>query len=329
MQPFGCSFGQPRLAVILTGAGGHGHSSGPYHSPAVNDMKHRLLVATMALAAGRLQAQEGADGAFPEVHFLSPERQIVRGVRCATPPVTPEEAAEVERVLAQRRPGRPLLGTAAVNIPIVFHVIHDGAEGNVTDEQVQAQVQVLNDAYTGSGFSFTLQAINRVNNRSWFRGCYSNRQFKRELAVDPTHTLNFYTCRPRRNILGYAFLPWSFDEADDRHGVVVLHSTLPGGGATPYDQGDTGTHEVGHYLGLLHTFDNACRPPGDQVADTPAERSPAYGCPTRRNTCLGGGPDPITNFMDYTDDACMFEFSPGQHTRMDEAVAAYKPGLLN
>jgi hypothetical protein len=291
-------------------------------------MKNRTLAAALALAALPLHAQEARVAPGPDAHFLSGRRGLVRGVRCATPHVTREEAAAVERVLEFHRQARPGGGGGA-SIPVVFHVIHNAVEGNVPDSLLQAQLQVLNQAYAGSGFSFTLQAINRVQHRQWFTGCYASQKFKRELAVDPAHTLNFYTCKPKGNILGYAYLPWSFAETDDRHGVVVLYSSLPGGGAEPYDEGDTGTHEVGHYLGLLHTFDGGCKEPGDAVADTPAEASAAFGCPTGRDTCPASGLDPITNFMDYTDDACMFEFSSGQATRMDEIVATYKPGLLN
>jgi hypothetical protein len=287
------------------------------------------VAAAFALAALPLQAQEATRVApGPDAHFLSSRGRLVRGVRCATPHVTREQAAAVERVLEFQRRNRPSPGSGA-SIPVVFHVIHDGVEGNVPDSLLEAQLQVLNQAYRGTGYSFTLQAVNRVQNQQWFTGCYASQKFKRELAVDPAHTLNFYTCKPKGNILGYAYLPWSFAETDYRHGVVVLYSSLPGGGAAPYDEGDTGTHEVGHYLGLLHTFDGGCKEPGDLVADTPAEASPAIGCPTGRDTCSAAGLDPITNFMDYTDDACMFEFSSGQDARMDEIVATYKPGLLN
>jgi hypothetical protein len=151
---------------------------------------------------------------------------------------------------------------------------------------------------------------------------------KQALAVDPATTLNIYTCEPAQgSILGYAYYPWSFGEDSYWHGVVVLHSSLPGGTAVPYDEGDTATHEVGHYLGLYHTFENGCDAPGDEVADTPAESIAAFDCPVDRDTCTAAGVDPIRNFMDYTDDACMFEFTTGQNTRMQTATATYRPTL--
>ncbi len=151
---------------------------------------------------------------------------------------------------------------------------------------------------------------------------------KQALAIDPAHTLNIYICFLSGGLLGYARFPWEFPEDSYMHGVVIKNSTLPGGTA-PYDEGDTGTHEVGHYVGLYHTFQNGCNPPGDYVSDTPYEESPAYGCSEGRDTCPQPGPDPIHNFMDYSDDACMTHFTPGQASRMDSIMHVYRPSMFN
>jgi len=83
-------------------------------------------------------------------------------------------------------------------------------------------------------------------------------------------------------------------------------------------------HEVGHWVGLYHTFEGGCSEPGDFVADTPPEATAATGCPVGRDTCPGGGVDPIHNFMDYSYDECLNEFTPDQINRLRGQMATYR-----
>ncbi len=285
------------------------------------------------LTLGALPA--GAADVPADIHFLGPDGKIQRGVRCATPVPSADEQAmvrsQVERWLAER--GGPSTGVPT-SIPVQFHVVYRVQNGqNVgrpTPAQIDAQIDVLNDAFAGTGFSFFLAGTTNTVNSQWFTGCASSgreRQMKQALTVDPANNLNIYTCNPSGGLLGWAYFPWSAAESSFWHGVVLLHSSLPGGTAAPYNLGDTATHEVGHYLGLHHTFQGGCNAPGDEVADTPFESSPAFGCPVGRNTCPQTGSDPIFNFMDYTDDDCMDHFTANQTTRMQTMTALYRPNL--
>ncbi|NIP17105.1 MAG: zinc metalloprotease [Xanthomonadales bacterium] len=218
-----------------------------------------------------------------------------------------------------------------------FHVVTDGSTGLLTAGDIADQMEVLNDAYAGATgglatdtpFRFNLVNTTYTDNASWFAagpGSAAEAAMKGALRQGGPETLNIYSTNGG-GYLGWATFPTGYGSDPEGDGVVILYASVPNGGAAPYDEGDTLTHEVGHWLGLYHTFQGGCSRDGDLVSDTPAERSPAYGCPTGRDSCSNRkqpGDDPIHNFMDYTDDFCMFEFTPGQAFRADTLSQVYR-----
>jgi hypothetical protein len=300
-------------------------------------MKHARLVVlllVLTLAAFSVADFHAVQSATRHVTYQGANGEFVSGPRCGTATPTVEEQMrvqlEINRWLQQYGGQEPV--AAITTIPVAVHVVrYNDGSADVSDSQIQDQIAVLNGAYNNTNFRFSLASIDRTNNTRWTThspGSGNERFMKQALAIDPATTLNFYTCDLGQNLLGYSTFPWSYAEDSYYSGVVVLYSSLPGGTAVPYNEGDTGTHEVGHWVGLYHTFQNGCNSPGDYVDDTPYEASPAYGCPAGRNTCPDPGDDPIYNFMDYTDDPCMDHFTGGQATRIDQIMAQYHPTIV-
>jgi hypothetical protein len=226
-------------------------------------------------------------------------------------------------------PASPAVSVTGGVIQVYVHVIRTSAGStSVTTQRITDQMQVLNKAYSSTGWSFNLAATDYANNDSWYSssGGSSESAMKNALRQGSADDLNLYLNHMGGGLLGWATFPSGYQGSPKLDGVVVLDDSVPGGSAAPYNLGDTATHEVGHWMGLYHTFQGGCSKTGDGVSDTPSERSAAFGCPTGRNTCSGAGTDPIHNFMDYTDDSCMFEFTAGQDARMDQQFSAYRYG---
>ena len=222
---------------------------------------------------------------------------------------------------------RPSTGTT---IPVYIHVMMDSAgNGNVTSAQIADQMTVLNTTFGGgesssasnTGFTFTLAGVDRFSNDAWHVD-RSSQTYRKQTRQGGANALNMWLVDFK--YLGIATFPWDYAKSPGIDGVRVHYASLPGGSIANYDLGETATHEVGHWLGLYHTFQGGCAEPNDSVADTAAQSSPTNGCPEGRDSCDLPGLDPIHNYMDYSYDSCYTEFTGGQTSRMQQMYAAYR-----
>lgn len=237
-----------------------------------------------------------------------------------------------------------------ITIPVVVHVIYKTASQNISDEQIKSQIDVLNEDFSlsnpdtskipeafrslvaNSEIQFCLAAydpdgdstsgiVRTQTDISLFTTGDSMKFTSKggDDAWPPKHYLNIWTCNLGAGVLGYATLPQSNSGNSNTDGVVILYRAFGRQGTVvyPYNEGRTCTHEVGHWLGLSHIWgdDNGTCSGSDDIADTPNQADSNFGCPVFPVTDACSPLDPgvmFMNYMDYTDDRCMYMFTKGQ-----------------
>jgi hypothetical protein len=251
--------------------------------------------------------------------------------------------------------------TIPVVVHVIYNGQEVGIAPNISDAQVQSQITVLNQDYsrTGPGFNtnpvgvdtqiqFVLaqqdpngRPTNGIDRVSFAQDSWTTTEIENTLKPktiwDPTQYLNLWTVLfTDSTFLGYAQFPEASGLSgisgtgnEKTDGVVIKYNAFGSGSGScfllkaPYNKGRTATHEIGHWLGLIHIWGDGsdCAKNTDYCADTPVAKDPNYGCPTGTDSCKSKtGLDMIENYMDYTDDSCMNTFTQNQKSRMDAVM---------
>ncbi|SDC24341.1 zinc metalloprotease [Actinokineospora iranica] len=297
-----------------------------------------LALAPLATSTAASPSPDSANATAAAECLTPPGNQNAAAKGTRAPDHEPMSAEDVDRVeartgklLAQKRTQGyfvPQGALASATIPVYVHVMMSASgAGDVSNAQIAEQISVLNKNFDGkesphaadTGFTFRLAGIDRFRNDEWHKDRHST-SYRALTRKGGMNALNIWLVD--FDYLGIATFPWSGNPFID--GVRVHWNSLPGGGIANYNLGETATHEVGHWLGLYHTFQGGCTTKNDQVADTPAQSSPTNGCPEGRDSCTLPGIDPIHNYMDYSFDSCYNQFTDGQSRRMSDMWVAYR-----
>ena len=293
-----------------------------------------IAVAFQVSPAGAAAPQASwlcAPAAFNSLSTLGGVMSTARGGDAAREP-------SLNQILESPGPQRGRGRGFRATVPTYVHVVSlpDGT-GNVSDRAIRDQIRVLNNTFAGgeggynTGFSFDLAGVTRTVNADWYYAGPSTsaeRDMKRALRQGGDNALNIYLTTAGA-YLGWAYYPNQLNHNGSAYldGIVIDWESMLGTSTTyagRYDQGETATHEAGHWLNLAHTFEGGCNNWGDHVDDTPPELTPTSGCPAGKDTCSEPGLDPIHNYMDYSYDQCYTEFTQGQALRMQDAWLTYR-----
>jgi len=239
-------------------------------------------------------------------------------------------------------------------IPVVFHIVHNGGVENISKEQVLNGLDVINN-------DFKRLNSDSINTRAIFLPIAANCEIEFKLAQkdplgnctdgitrnlsplsvganddvksvvswDNNNYLNIWVVQSIESssggiTAGYAYLPQP-NQSAEYDGILIGHNYVGDiGTSTSSANGRTLTHEVGHYLGLRHTFQDGCDIDGDNCYDTPPVQNANYSCNYNTNSCASDSPDlpdQIENYMDYTDDACQNMFTLDQKDIMHYSLS--------
>lgn len=325
-------------------------------------MKNKYLIIALSIVSFNL---------FAQIHRCSTDEYLQQQIE-----KDPQIKINMEQLDEYIRLNTDLIkqnkNSSVVTIPVVYHVIYRNSTENINDNRLMEQIAILNQDYrklnadttnTPAVFKpfaadieieFCLakrdpngnphSGINRVpttvtsfSTDDKVKGVKTGGA----AAWDASKYLNIWVCNLGSDLLGYAQFPGGGGAATDG---VVLHYKYTGktGATAPFNKGRTATHEVGHWLGLYHTFQGGCSgtsstncaTQGDGVCDTPPTSAARYGCPsvsTVHNTCTETPTDyrdMTMNYMDYVDDGCMNLFTLGQKTRMIAVMNGIRSSLL-
>ncbi|KAK2599151.1 hypothetical protein QQS21_005413 [Conoideocrella luteorostrata] len=214
------------------------------------------------------------------------------------------------------------------------HLLHDMwliFDFTFQEDAIRMQINQTNKHFASAGFHFTITGkIRYIPNQKWAFH-QDEHAMKHQLKRGGYGDLNLYFLAKLTSpndpggqsstILGSCYLPIELPIGYDfkLDGCSIISQSVPNSGSHSYFESDTPvTHEIGHWLGLLHTFEEGCGGEGDKIDDTPAQKGPTWGCPKGHdipNSC-GKGLDPVDNYMDYASHPCPVKFTEGQIRRM-------------
>lgn len=295
----------------------------------------------------------------PSGHIRCATTEMEQLRRLSDPSVkSPEELKAWINQIVKANENNSSTQKASRNIPIVVHVIHNGdalgSNENISDAQVISQITALNKDFsaTNPDYASTPSVFNSVKGNMDIQFCLATtnpsggattgidrvqltaasynsstaESMKPGTQWDPTKYFNIWVINfGNTGLLGYAQFPNS--GAANTDGVVIDYRAFgtTGTASAPYNKGRTATHEIGHCFGLFHIWgdDGTACTGSDNVADTPNQADENYGCPNfATNTSCGNTGDMSMNYMDYTDDACMYMFTAGQKAVVDAVLAS-------